>query len=117
MEFKKYLENAIAQIEQERQRQLQVVREKVMREQVVPHNQEIDKARQDAEIKLTDKYNDAVGDLQAQFQLDKKALYEAGEKKKSDFMEATLASASYQINAECDKVVEKLRKQIEDMKE
>ena len=117
MEFKKFLESTVAQIEQERQRQLQVVREKVMREQVVPHNQEIDKARQDAEILLTDKYNDAVAELQAKYQIDKKALFEAGEKKKTDFMEATLASASYQINSECDKVIEKLKKQIDDLKE
>lgn len=113
MDIKKYVQSAIQQIEQEAERELQAVKDKVVREKAVPFNQEIDQARAKAESELAQKLNANITALQTQFAKDKQALVDIGEKKKAEYLNSLLASETYPITSERDKAVSKLKALIE----
>jgi hypothetical protein len=111
------LEREIAEIRATEQRQIATVKERVMREKIVPFNQEIDQARAKAEAELAQSLQKNIAMLQEQYALEKKALYDAGEKKKSDNLASVLATETYAISAECQNAIGKLTKQVNDLKE
>ena len=111
------LEKQIAEIKAVEQSQVAMIKEKVMREKIVPFNQEIDQARVKAEAELAQNLQKAISALQEQFAIEKKALYDAGEKKKAENLNSVLATETYAITTECEKAIAKLNNQIKDLKE
>lgn len=110
-------EKQIAEIKALEQRQVALIKERVMRDKIAPFNQEIDQARVKAEAELAKKLQADIVALQEQFAKEKQALYEAGETKKADNLSAIMSAETYAITAECQSAIGKLTKQINDLKE
>ena len=51
MDIKNILQSTIAQIKASEEREVQLVKDRVMREKIIPYNQELDQARQKAASK------------------------------------------------------------------
>lgn len=111
------LERQVAEIKAVEQRQIAAVKERVMRDKIVPFNQEIDQARAKAETELAQTLSKNIAALQEQFALEKKALYDAGEKKKADNLSSVMATETYNITSECQNAIGQLTKQINALKE
>ena len=127
MDIVQYLENAKAQIKAEEERQLAVVRERVIHD-VQPKFAEIEKLKNEKLNQLavdynssrslaTEQYNSQLVALQSKFENDRKMVVESSETKKSEILNSLLASETYAITKECDKAIAKLDAQIKDIKE
>lgn len=117
MDIKTILQSTISQIKASEEREIQLVKDRVNREKIIPFNQEIDQSRTKAEQELLAQHNARVQASQEQYQSEKKCLFEAGEKKKQDFLNSTMATETYAITSKADKAIAKLTAQIEEIKE
>lgn len=117
MSIQVHLEQAIKNLEAEKQREVSVIKEKVNREKIVPYNQEADNGRDLAIEELQKCLNDDITALQEKFLKEKKAIFEENEKRKEKNANAVLASETYAVTGKYDKAMAKLREQIADLKE
>ena len=119
MEISKHIQNAIANIKSEEQREISLVKDRVMREKIIPFNQEIDKVKAESiaklnelfeqeKAKLTGQFNENLVALQKKFESDKQIINETAEKKKADNANAVIATATYEITSRCEKAIAKL---------
>ena len=116
MAIKQILETCLASVEQEKNKAIATAKEKATREKVIPNNQAIDAARTEAINALTTKFNEEMARRQEAFNVEKASIFEASEKKKSEFAEATLEAESSLVSMEYDKHIEKIKKQIAEIK-
>lgn len=127
MDILQILENAKAQIKAEEDRQVEIIRQRVIQENQ-PKNQEIEQIKAEAINKLTIDYsnnrnavieqqNKQLTALQEKFESDKNAVCENAEKKKTEIFNSALANATYEITRDCEKAIAKLDAQIKDIKE
>lgn len=107
--IKNIYENAIAQLEADKNRECEIARQKAMQEKVVPYNAEVDASLRDAIAALQNQHNTKVMELQHAFEAEKKAMVEAAAKRKSDFAESTMASATSLIEHETKKAIDHLK--------
>jgi hypothetical protein len=117
MAIKQYFETALRGIEQERERAISVAREKAMREKIVPNNATIDASRTEAINALTANLNKEISALQEKFNIEKQAIIEASEKKKSEFATATMETEASIVSVQYDAAINALKKQISEIKE
>lgn len=117
MEIKQIVVQAIAQIENEKQRQISLSKEKVIREKILPFNNEVDTARDKAIRELETKLNNDKAVLQAKFEEDKKKLIDGGEKKKAEFQRTAVETEIATINAQTTIAKSKLEKILEELGE
>lgn len=115
--IKPYIENAIKQIEAEKEKQANIVKERVTREKIVPFNTEIDVARDKAIAELTNQMNNSIKSAQDNFNQKKKELIEAGEAKKKENAETVTATEVALVTLVYDKAIMKLTEQVEELKE
>lgn len=108
--IKSILENCIAQVENYRQQQITSVKQKVMQEKVIPHNKEIDLACREAVDELNRKHNERVAQLQAVFEQEKSALFQAAEENKKKFTEAAIAEAVAMVEYAAQTTIDKVGK-------
>ena len=104
--IKQILENAIISIESQRNNEIQTAKNIAIQQKINPFNVEID-----------DAYKNAVNELTLKFEQDKKALFEAGEKKKSEHKEKIMQEITNNISYKYDLSIAKLKKQIEELGE
>ena len=107
--FKHIYENAIATIESDRARQVEVAKQKVMQEQVLPFNRDIDASLRDAITELQTRHNERISEMQKAFEQEKHALTEAAQKKKADNAEVAIATATAAINKSADDAIAHFR--------
>ena len=117
MAIKEILMQAVAQLEREHQQQVEVVRQKVMQEEIAPFNRDIDISLDKAVTQLTEELNRNISLLQEKYQKDKAELFEAGEKKKKDNMESVLSARTCSVNVSYSQQISKIKSQIEEMGE
>lgn len=117
MSIKTYIEEAIKKIEAERDREVQTIKERVTREVILPYNAEIDKAREKAVAEEQAKLSKNISSLQENFAKQKTQLIEAGEKKKADNANRVISTETSIVCAKYDKVIWKLKEQIENINE
>lgn len=115
--IKPYLEEVVKKIEAERERQIEIVKERVTREKIIPFNQEIDKAREKAIAELQESLNAAIVAHQERFAKEKNSLIEAGERKKSENANTVITTEVGIVTIEYDRAITKLKEQIEEVKE
>lgn len=108
--FKQIYENAVAQIEANRQREIEMAKQKAMQEQVVPFNRDIDNSLRDAIAELQSQHNEKIAHLQKAFESEKISLTNAASEKKVSYAEGAINSAVSVINAEADAAIAHLRK-------
>lgn len=104
--IKQVLENAILSIESQRNNEIQTAKNLAIQQKVNPFNIEID-----------DAYKSAINELTLKFEQDKKALFEAGEKKKLEHKEKIVNEIINNISYKYDLSIARLKKQIEELGE
>lgn len=115
MNIKAYLQQAIAGIQSDKDRELVALKEKITREKILPFNQDIDSAR-DTAIKEKQAMLEAnISALQQQFAKEKQEIIAAAEQKKSDNAASVLASETYAVSAVYENSIAELNKQIEQL--
>lgn len=123
----KHLENAKAQIKAEEERQITIIKDKVIRE-IQPKYTELEQSKNEIINKLTedysfarksatDQYNSQLVALQQKFENDKKMVVEAHENKKQEILNSTIATETYEVTKECEKAIAKIDAQIKEIKE
>jgi hypothetical protein len=115
--IKTHLEEAVRKIELDKERAVAQAKERVTREQIVPFNAEIDKARDAAISQKQNSLNEQIKAHQETFAQERQSFIEAAEKKKNDNANAVLATEVAIVTAEYDRHLAKLRAQIDDVKE
>ena len=111
------IENAIRAMEAEKAQTLTALKDRVLREKIVPKHNEIDGARDKAIAELAAARDREISEIQATFALQRQELMEAGEKKKADFASETIAIETSIVTAKYDTSLAKLREQLEHTEE
>lgn len=114
---RQHFENTIQQLKNDKERQIAVVRERVTREIVIPHHNEINASRDKAIQELTAQLQADIQKLQEKFAIEKQALIDVGEKNKKDFAEATIATETAVISGKYDKAISDVEALISKLKE
>lgn len=96
-----HIEQAIRGIETEREQQIAIMRETIMREKVVPQNAEIDQKR-----------DLALQELQEKYATERQAIIDASEKQKTDNANALINTETANISYEYDIKITELKKLI-----
>lgn len=109
MMVRQIFEEAVAKIEANRQREIEVARQRAMQEQIIPFNRDIDEHLRNAIAELQTQHNARISQMQQAFELEKSALADAAAKKKSDNAEAVIFSVSSAIEAEANDAIKRLR--------
>lgn len=117
MDIRQIISQTIAQIEAQKQREISLSKEKVIRDKIVPFNNEIDRARDKAINELELKLNSDITALKSNFEQDKKNLIEMGEKKKADFQRTSVETEIATVNAQSTIARAKLEKILEELGE
>lgn len=117
MSIKAHLEQAVKGLENEKEREVAIIKEKVTREKIVPYNQEADKLRDEAIAELQQNLNNDIALRQAQFGKERQAIIDENEKRKENNANAVLATETYEVTGKYDKAISKLNEQIADLKE
>ena len=117
MAFKVHIEEAIKKLQIERERAVVATREKVTREQIIPFNLEIDKARDSAIAQRTEELNAEIKAKQEAFAQERQSFIDSAEKKKADNSKMLLETENAIVVSEYDKLIAKLRELVEEVKE
>lgn len=117
MSIKLHLEQAVKNLEAEKQREEAIVKEKAMREKIAPYNQEADSMRDKAIVELQQNMNEDITARQAKFAKEKQEIVEENEKRKENNANAVLATETYTITVKYNKAIAKLNEQIAELKE
>ena len=119
MELSNQIQSFIQQVKDSEQRELLVAKERIMREKIIPFNQEIDKIKAESidklsrlfdqeKMTLTKQYNDNLIALQQKFDVDKQIINDTAEKKKTENENAVMATETYEITNRYKKAIAKL---------
>ena len=117
MSIKSHLEQAVKNLEAEKENEVRIIKEKVTREKIVPYNQEADKGRDLAIAELQQNLNEDITARQAKFAKEKQEIVEENEKRKENNANAVLATEAYTVTVKYDKAISKLNEQIAELKE
>lgn len=117
MSVKAHLEQAVKNLEAEREREVAIIKERVTRETIIPYNQEMDVARDKAVAELKTKLDATIISQQEQFAKEKKAIFDANERKKESNANSVITTEAYTVTVKYDKAIAKLNEQIADLKE
>lgn len=109
MMIKDIYENAIRQIEADRARNMEVVRQNVLRDKVAPFNADIDARLREALAELQEKHNANIAQLQRAFETEAREMTDAANKKKQEFLETAVSTETAAINAEADNAIKHLK--------
>ena len=112
-----HLEQAIKNLEIERERETVAIKERVMRERIAPFNQEMDAARDKAISEKQQELNAKIVALQDQFVKDKQKIIDAAENKKEQNATSVITTETYTVTVAYDKAISKLKEQIEELKQ
>jgi hypothetical protein len=111
--IKQIYEQTIARLEAEQQREIEAEKQRVLREQVIPFNAEIDKALQEALAAEHKRVSEKVAAIQRDFEEEKRQLTEAAEAKKKASAETAIATAVALVTAQTAEAIQNLKDFIE----
>ena len=117
MSIKAHLEQTIKALEVEREKEVAIIRERVIREAINPFNQEMDIARDKAIAEKQQQLNATIVAHQEKFAKEKQEIFEAAEKKKAENATAVITTEAYTVTVKYDKAISKLKEQIEELKD
>lgn len=109
---KEYLEQAVKNIEMEKERQVSAVRERIMREKIIPYNADVDQSRAKALAELDNELNTKFLELRQAYDLKKQELVRLSEENKKENAEKLVATELAVLTIEYDKAIAKLNSQI-----
>jgi metal-dependent hydrolase (beta-lactamase superfamily II) len=117
MSIKSNYEQIIKNLEAEREREVASIKDKVMREKIVPFNQEMDIARDKAVAEKQQELNNDVAAMQEKFTKEKQEIFAAAEKKKADNAASVLATETYVVTGKYDKEISNLKERVANLEE
>lgn len=117
MSIKSIYEQAIRSLEAEKQSVANAKKEQVMREKILPFNQELDRAREQAIAEKQQELNASILAQQERFAKEKQDIIEAGEKKKSENANTIITTETYAVTVEYDKAIAQLNEKIANLKD
>ena len=117
MSIRAIIESNIRTLENEKKQAVDTIRETVYREQIVPYNREIDTARDKAIAELNAQLNADIAALQAKYGNDKQAIIDAAEKRKAENAESVIATETYMVANQYDKIIASQNDILASMKE
>lgn len=106
-------EQALKQLEADRQRECEAARQKCMQEQVAPNNAKIDASAREALAKLQKEHSEEMATLNAQYEEEKSAILEAAQNKKKEFETQMLDLAVSVINHNTDSAISHLQQYLD----
>lgn len=115
--IKVYLEQAIKSILADKEKKISEIKDRVMREKIVPFNSEVDKYRAKALSEIDMECNSKISEIKQEYEKRKQELVTLGENKKKENYETLLASEISVVSIEYDEAVSKLNAQISEIKE
>jgi hypothetical protein len=116
MSIETHFEALIKNLEAEKEREVAAIKEKAMREKVVPYNREMDIARDKAIAEKQEALNQAIATQQEIFAKERQKIVEAAEKKKADNMNTVLATETYTVTGVYDKEISFLKERLANLK-
>lgn len=114
---KQQIENAIRNIEVERDQKLRAVEQRVYQEKIAPYNADIDKQRDESMSKLQSDFNADIQKRQEKFNADKATIIAACEANKKNHAEVEIACAQKEIRDSYKAIIEILNKTANDIVE
>lgn len=117
MSIRAIIESNIRTLENEKNQAVSAIRETVYREKIIPFNREIDSARDGAIAELTTQLNADIAALQTKYATDKQAIVDAAEKKKAENAESVIATETYMVANQYDKIIASQNDILASMKE
>lgn len=117
MSIKQHFQTARQNIVVEKERAISAEKDRVMREQVTPKIAEIETSKNEAINALTTKLNQDIASIQQAFNVEKARYIEASEKKKAEFTEQAISTATAIVAVEYDKAIANLDKQISEIRD
>lgn len=112
-----HIEQAIRGIEAEKEAAKRDIEQRVMQEQIIPFNREIDESRDRAIQQLSTEYNVAVNALQEKFAKDKNDIIVASEQHKKEKADAVISAATASVEAEYGMFIAELTNSLNKAKE
>lgn len=114
---RQHYENAIKNIQAEKERAIAQAKDRVTREKILPHNAEVNQDRDKALAELSSQLNADIAKLQEKFNIEKQALIDVGEKNKTDFANAAIETEVALVSMACDQAISDLQTLISKLKE
>lgn len=109
--IKTHFETAINGLKTEREKNIAIKREQIMREKILPYNTEIDASRDAAIKELTQKLSEDIAARQQQYATDKQAIITAAEQNKTNNQTAVLNTELAIYTQDYDIAIAELEKQ------
>ena len=117
MSVKSHLQQAVKNLEAEKEREAAIIKERVTREKIIPYNQDMDIARDKAIAELQDKLTANITAQQEEFVKQKGVIYDANEKKREKNANSVITTETYTTTVMYDKAITKLNEQIAELKD
>lgn len=105
-----YIEQAIRNIEIEREQKIEDIRATIMRDKVAPQNAEIDIKRDNAIQEMQTKLNADIAALQEKFTRERQGIIDASERQKNNNAETLINAETASITYEYDLKISELKK-------
>lgn len=115
--IKASLEQAIKNITMEKEKQVSIVKDRVVREKIAPFNAEVDNYRAKALTEIDNELNAKIVELKATYEAKKAELIKLGEEKKKANADSVLAAELAVVTVEFDAHIAKLNAQIAEIKD
>lgn len=115
--IKMALEQAIQTIKDAKERKIAEIKDRTMREKIIPYNADVDSARTKALTEIDNELNAKIVELKQAYETKKQELVRLGEENKKANADSVLASELAVLSVEYDAHIAKLTAQLEDIKE
>lgn len=115
--IKSHIEQTIKSIEAEKAQAVSVIKERVLKEKIMPFNSEIDSARTKALAEIDTELNQRMSELKQEYEVKKQELVKLGETKKKQNEEAVLASELAVVAVDYDATISKLTAMLTEISE
>lgn len=114
---KEFLEQQVKAIEAEKERQVSALRERIVREKIIPYNTDKDQKRALALAEVDNELNAKIDELKQAYEAKKQQLIVLGEEDKKRYADTVLAADLAVATVELDKAIASLNAQIAEIKE
>lgn len=112
-----HIEQAIRNLEAEKQQKLREVEQRVTQDKIAPYNKEIDTARDKAIQQLSTELNAQIKELQDNFALKKEEITAMSEQRKKEYANDVVFAEAGSLIAEYDYTIAELKKHLKDTQE
>lgn len=110
--IKDHLRGAIAALEAEKENGVSTIKDKILREQILPYNAKVDESVNTAINELKDKKNNEIAEIEERFRNAKQELLSTAEATKKEFAAEVIAKETQEFNARYDRIIENIKNQL-----